>query len=85
MGRKGRAVTFCTLRDMGKLKRILHQNKVTPVWLGESAPLANAHKAARPSTGHGPKHAPVEDAAPKRRRRPRRNRGKKRDPSGGSV
>ncbi len=85
MGRKGRAVTFCTLRDIGKLKRILHQNKVTPVWLGESAPLTNAHKAARPSTGHGPKHAPVEDTAPKRRRRPRRNRGKKPDPTGGQA
>jgi ATP-dependent RNA helicase DeaD len=84
MGRKGRAVTFCTLRDMGKLKRILHHNKITPVWLGESPELTKPHKGARPSTGHGSKHAAVEGAAPKRRRRPRRPRGKK-PGSAGSV
>lgn len=76
MGRKGRAVTFCTPRDAGRLKRILHQNKITPVWLGEEPCLASSHKAARPSTGHGPKHA-----APKRRQRSGRPRGKKSGPA----
>lgn len=70
MGRKGRAVTFFTPRDMGRLKRILHQNKITPIWLGE---MPDVHKAVRPSTGHGSRQLPVAEADPakKRRRRPR--------------
>lgn len=73
MGRKGRAITFFSVRDMGRLKQILHQNKITPVWLGESPELGHTAKAVRPSAGRGPKHVPVEGSAPnKRRRRPRR-------------
>ena len=33
MGRKGRAVTFYTSRDIRQLKNILQKNKITPVWL----------------------------------------------------
>lgn len=85
MGRKGRAVTFCTLRDMGRLKGILHRNKITPIWLGEAIATGAAHKSVHPSAGRGPKHPPVEGSTPKRRRRPRRPGGKKpAPPAGGS-
>ena len=84
MGRKGRAVTFFTPRDMGRLKSILHQNKITPVWLGEApeAGHSHSHKVVRPSAGRGPKHPPAEGGnPPKRRHRPHRPGGKGRGPS----
>ena len=77
MGRKGRAVTFFTPRDIGRLKEILQQNKITPVWLGETPDLARAHKAAGPSSGRGSKARGGRPA----RRRPNPHRGEK-DPGG---
>ena len=82
MGRKGRAVTFFTARDIGRLKDIIRQNKITPIWLGETPDLAHAPKGggARPSSGRGPK-AGGGGARGQRRPRPQHNR---KGPSGGA-
>jgi ATP-dependent RNA helicase DeaD len=81
MGRKGRAITFFTPRDIGRLKRILHQNKITPVWLGETPDLTHSHKKSSSAGKRSSKHPPTEGGSPKHRRRSRRPHGKGRNTS----
>ncbi len=42
MGRDGKAVTFFTFRDLGKLKNILRANRITPQWIGPEPDLSKA-------------------------------------------
>ncbi len=73
MGRKGRAVTFCTPRDMARLKSILRQNKITPIWLGQEPDLSGPPKTGRRTRPRrGGKQVDSKNAPPHKRRRPRR-------------
>ena len=73
MGRKGRAVTFCTPRDIQRLKTILHQNKITPVWLGQEPDLSLPPKRGkRTGKKRGPRGAEHKKTADTKARRPRR-------------
>jgi ATP-dependent RNA helicase DeaD len=52
MGRKGTAFTFITRRDLFNLRNVLHNKKITPIWIGKDA-LAAEGSGGAPSHGRG--------------------------------
>lgn len=62
MGREGKAVTFFSGRDLGKLKNIIKANRIEPVWIGDapdlSKPSGKRSQHSGPSRGKGPGRGP---------------------------
>ncbi|NLK42666.1 MAG: DEAD/DEAH box helicase [Planctomycetes bacterium] len=71
MGRKGRAITFCTPRDIQRLKTVLRQNKIEPVWLGEAPDLSSPKRGKKTASKNRSRQQAGEKNKQGKRRRPR--------------
>ncbi len=49
MGNAGTAMTFITDRDLPAMKRLLHDNRITPLWLGTAPDLSLSRRHKNPS------------------------------------
>ena len=53
MGRKGKALTFFTNRDLRLLKDVIESSNIEPVWTGREPDLSNVSRGGGGPGGHG--------------------------------
>lgn len=74
MGRKGKAITFSTGRDVGKIKHIIRANRIEPQWIGPEPDLSKRPGNKKDRRGGGPKGSQRGPRKSTRRRRSSKKR-----------
>jgi hypothetical protein len=76
MGRAGIAITYITNRDLEPLKRLLKQNHIEPVWVGDAPDLHRLPKHGGKKSGRpgGGRYRPGRGKITRRKPAPKRSR-----------